>query len=209
VVPDDDSHLATRYRLMDGAARLMAHQGYAGTSLRAIASAAGLTTGAIYAHFPGGKEELFVAIVSSLGDEVRRCVAEAIVDATGPVDAIVRQAGALWDFFETYPSFAALVARENVSGALGDPSPFVEQNAGAIVQLRALFEGAIEAGLMAPVNVSSILFWVTSTTTSFHGCRPLRDTVWTSEDLATARRDFLNMLRTMLAPPPSDSGDRS
>jgi AcrR family transcriptional regulator len=202
IAPDDGSHLATRYRLMDAAARLMAHQGYVGTSVRAIASRAGLTTGAIYAQFPGGKEELFLAILASVGREVQRFVGEALVAATDPVDLIVRQAGALWDFFDTYPSFAALVVRESISGALGDPSPFVEQNADAILQLRALFEQAIAAGLMAPVSCSYVMFWVTTTCTTFHGCRPLRETVWTDDHLARARADFLDSLRRMLTPPP-------
>lgn len=202
VEPEDGSHLSTRYRLMDAAARLMAHQGYVGTSVRAIASRAGVTTGAIYAQFPGGKDELFLAILSSVGAEVQRFVAEALVDATDPVDLVVRQAGALWDFFERHPSFAALVVRENVSGALGDPSPFVEQNASSILQLRELFAAAVREGRMAPVNTSYVMFWVTTTCMTFHGCRPLRDTVWTDEDLGHARRDFLEALRRMLTPAP-------
>ena len=202
VEPHDGSHLATRYKLLDATARLMAHQGYVGTSMRAIASRAGVTTGAIYAQFPGGKQELFLAIIASVGREVQRFVAESMAGASDPVDAIVRQAAGLWDFFETYPSFAALVARENVSGALGDPSPFVEQNAEAILQLRAFFKAGIDEGLIAPVNVSYVLFWVTSTTVTFHGCRPLRETAFTDDDLGRARTDFLDALRRMLSPRP-------
>ncbi len=200
IEPNDGSHLSTRYRLMDAAARLMAHQGYVGTSVRAIASRAGVTTGAIYAHFPGGKEELFLAILSAVGSEVQRHVGEALIAAADPVDLIVRQAGALWDFFERYPSFAALLVRENVSGALGDPSPFVEQNAEAILQLRAMFTYAMAEGLMAPVNASYVMFWVTTTCMTFHGCGPLRDTVWTPEDIVGARQAFLLELRRMLTP---------
>lgn len=199
----DRSPVATRERLMDAAARLMAHQGYGSTSVRSIAARAGLTTGAIYAQFPGGKEELFLAILASVEVEVRRFVADAMAGASGPVDAIVRQAGALWDFFERHPSFAALVARENVGGALGDPSPFVEDNAENILQLRALFDHAIAAGELAPVNVSYVLFWVTTTCTTFHGCRPLRETVWSPDDLPHAREDFLAALRLMLTPRPA------
>lgn len=202
VVPGDGSHLATRFRLMDAAARLMAHQGYVGTSVRAIANRAGVTTGAIYNQFPGGKRELFLAILESVGIEVQRFVAEGMAEAADPVDAVVRQAGALWDFFETYPSFAALIVRENVSGALGDPSPFVEQNAQAILQLRELFQYAMDEGLMAQVNPSYVLFWVFNTCSAFHGCGPLRQTVWTESDLQTARADFLRAVHAMLTPVP-------
>lgn len=200
VPPEDGAHLATRYRLMDVAARLMAHQGYAGTSLRAVASAAGVTTGAIYAHFPGGKRALFLEIIQSVVDAVQRFVADGMVGTTDPVDAIVRQAGGLWDFFDTYPSFAALITRENIRGALGDPSPFALHNADAIEQLRALLDHAVAAGQMRPVNVSYVLFWITTTCTSFHGCRPLRDAVFTPDDSAHARADFLAAVHRMLSP---------
>jgi AcrR family transcriptional regulator len=197
----EPKQVGTRYRLMDAAARLMAHQGYVGTSVRAIAARAGLTTGAMYAQFPGGKEELFLAIVASVGREVQLSVADSLSDAADPVDAVVRLAGGLWDFLADYPSFAALLQRENISGALGDPSPFVEQNAAMILQLRALFDHAVAEGQIAPMNVSFLMFWIFSTCTAFHGCQPLREVVWTPQDLATARADYLGTLRRMLTPP--------
>lgn len=200
VEPEDGSHLSTRYRLMDAAARLMADHGYAGTSLRTIAARAGVTTGAIYAQFPGGKEELFLAILSSVGAEVQRFVGEALQEVHDPVDLVVRQAGALWDFFERYPSFAALVVRESVHGALGDPSPFVAQNEGAIRLLRVMFTESIATGLLAPVSPSYVMFWVTSACMTFHGCQPLRATVWTEAELPAARQEFLDALRRMLTP---------
>ncbi|HMV65609.1 MAG TPA: TetR/AcrR family transcriptional regulator [Myxococcota bacterium] len=195
-----DAHPATRARLLDAGARLMARHGYAGTTVRELATEAGLTTGAIYAQFPGGKEELFRAILTAVGERVQAFVADALIGADDPVDLMVRQAGALWDFFAAHPSYAALVVRENVAGALGDPSPFVAQNAESIRQLRALFDQAIAEGLMAPVNVSYVLFWVVSATMNFHGCGPLRETLWRTADLASARADFLASLRRTLTP---------
>lgn len=178
----------------------MARHGYAGTSVRAIAAHAGLTTGAIYAQFPGGKEELFRAILSTVSGEVRSFVAAAMIGAAEPVDAIVRQAAALWDFFAAHPNIAALVARESVNGALDDPSPFVAENAEALTALRALFADAIRRRRLADVNVSSVLFYITATCTTFHGCAPLRDTVWTADELEDARADFLGTLRRRLEP---------
>lgn len=181
----------------------MARHGYAGTSLRAIAAHAGLTTGAIYAQFPGGKEELFRAILATVLGEVHSFVAAAMIGADEPVEAIVRQAGALWDFFAAHPNFAALVARESVSGALGDPSPFVAENAEALGHVRALFADAIRRRRLADVNVSEVLFWIATTCTTFHGCAPLRDAVWTAGDLDGARADFLASLRQRLEPIPA------
>jgi AcrR family transcriptional regulator len=198
--PGDGSHLATRYRLMAAAARQMAYTGYAATSMRAVAAEAGVTTGAIYKQFPGGKEALFRAILDAVHEAVSRFVTEGVTGYDGPVEALVDQAGRLWDFFARFPSFGALVVRENIAGTLGDPSPFFVQQAGSIEQLRALFEMAIAEGQMAPVSVGQTLFWVTSYITSFHGCRPLRAAVFTDAELETARADFLATLRRQIEP---------
>ena len=70
----------TRRRLLDAAARAFARAGYGETSVRDIANAAGLTTGALYAHFPG-KEDLFLVLLEERYqtkiDELTRLVAES------------------------------------------------------------------------------------------------------------------------------------
>jgi hypothetical protein len=113
---------------------------------------------------------------------------------------VVRQAAALWDFFDARPSFAALVMRENVASALGASSTAAAQNAAAIDALRAMFRAEIDAGTVAPVNVSYVMFWVTTMCASFHGCRPLREAVWSEAELRTARADFLGTVRRTLTP---------
>lgn len=52
----------TRQDLIAAAARVFAEEGFQAASLGRIAGAAGFTTGAIYWHFPGGKDELFLAV---------------------------------------------------------------------------------------------------------------------------------------------------
>jgi AcrR family transcriptional regulator len=51
-----------RRRVLDAAAELFVAQGYAGTTLRQIASAAGIKAGSIYHHFDS-KDALFVAVL--------------------------------------------------------------------------------------------------------------------------------------------------
>lgn len=53
---------AVRTRVEDVAQRLFIKQGYAATTMREIAEAAGLTAGGIYVHFPS-KEAIFAAVV--------------------------------------------------------------------------------------------------------------------------------------------------
>jgi AcrR family transcriptional regulator len=53
---------ATRARLLEAAARVYARRGFAGATLDEVAGEAGLTKGAVYAHF-GSKENLLLALL--------------------------------------------------------------------------------------------------------------------------------------------------
>jgi AcrR family transcriptional regulator len=64
----------TRARLLEAAALLYARRGFAGATLDEVASEAGFTKGALYAHF-GSKENLLVALVE---EYLARLVAEQI-----------------------------------------------------------------------------------------------------------------------------------
>jgi AcrR family transcriptional regulator len=78
---------ATRAALVASAIELFAERGYAETSLDVIASAARVTKGALYHHFPGGKKALF----ASAFDEIERQVHERLMGAAAA------GAGSLWD----------------------------------------------------------------------------------------------------------------
>lgn len=60
---------ATRAALLDLAARMFAEQGYVETSMRDIAKAASLTTGALYGHFRNKAELLAEAISTRIDAE--------------------------------------------------------------------------------------------------------------------------------------------
>jgi TetR/AcrR family transcriptional regulator, cholesterol catabolism regulator len=75
-----------RARILTEAARLFAERGFAATSVREIALAAGCTKPALYYHF-GGKEQLFVRAIRHETEEITRLVA----DVTGADDRPVRE----------------------------------------------------------------------------------------------------------------------
>ena len=56
---------------MDVAEAHLARQGYMGVSLEAIAGEVGVSKPALYYHFPGGKEQLFVEIAHRSLDRIR------------------------------------------------------------------------------------------------------------------------------------------
>lgn len=56
-----DRRESTRRRLLDGAARVLARKGYRDATVLDIVTEAGVSTGALYNHFPG-KREVFLAV---------------------------------------------------------------------------------------------------------------------------------------------------
>ena len=78
---------ATRGQLIEVATRLFAENGYEGTSIEAVLTAAGVSRGALYHHF-AGKEALFEAVVVAISEGVTVRMAEAIDECTDPVDAV-------------------------------------------------------------------------------------------------------------------------
>jgi AcrR family transcriptional regulator len=79
---------ATVSELLAAARELFAQDGYAATSLDAVAAAAGVTKGALYHHF-GGKKELFAAVV----EHEQRRLAAITTEA-------YRREGDPWDGFQ-------------------------------------------------------------------------------------------------------------
>ncbi|WP_055589478.1 TetR/AcrR family transcriptional regulator [Streptacidiphilus griseoplanus] len=71
--------MRTRERVLDAAAEEFAAQGYAATALHAVAVRAGVTKGALYAHF-SSKEELARAVVREGGR------LPPVAGGAGPVD---------------------------------------------------------------------------------------------------------------------------
>lgn len=97
---------STKQRLIDATADSMRRRGVAATSFTDVLRAAGAPRGVIYHHFPGGKQELAEAAVTSTGVRVAERFTTITQDATSAQE-LVR-------------AFAALVrpiVLESVAGA--------------------------------------------------------------------------------------------
>lgn len=104
----------TRTRILDTAESLFASHGFSATSVRDIASAAGLTAASLYNHFPG-KEALYQAVlergVEPLVEVMRRLSQrEPTPDATESVIAAVMQ------HLAEHPHLPRLIHQEVVNG---------------------------------------------------------------------------------------------
>src|SRR5437588_2136983 len=81
--PRDERKARTRARLLDAAARVFAAKGYRGAAVDDVAEAAGLTKGAVYAHFRT-KEALYLALTIERGKQQLEEAREALRAAPGP-----------------------------------------------------------------------------------------------------------------------------
>jgi len=63
----------TRHALIEAAKELFAENGYRGTSVRRLASAAGVTTGAFYSNFRG-KRDIYIAILEEITTTIQQVV---------------------------------------------------------------------------------------------------------------------------------------
>lgn len=71
----------SRARVLDAAETLFQAHGYSAVSMRAIADALAIRQASLYYHAPGGKEELFVAVLQRLLARYRQGLLETIADA--------------------------------------------------------------------------------------------------------------------------------
>jgi len=85
---------ATRSALVSAARTLFAARGYAGVGTEEIVRAAGVTRGALYHHFRGGKKDLFRAVAEAVEGELVQQIASGALSAPDPYEALERGAEA-------------------------------------------------------------------------------------------------------------------
>ena len=84
-MPRPNKHLEqserTRARLVAAARDLFAARGFSEVPIEEVVQRAGVTRGALYHQFPGGKVDLFAAVFDSVEEELMAGIAEALADA--------------------------------------------------------------------------------------------------------------------------------
>jgi AcrR family transcriptional regulator len=148
----------TRERILDAAARAFAENGFARTTTRALADAAGVTEVTLFRHF-GSKEKLFVALVKRYGGQAVAAALEA--QLTGDYRA---------DLLRIGQQFLGLILerREIMRLMLCEAGHFpklartLAQNPRLLRQMLARYlQRQIEQGHVRPLNVEAAAqaFW--------------------------------------------------
>lgn len=96
---------------------MFAEYGYHATSMNDVAEAAGVTKPVLYQHF-SSKRELFVELLTDIGNDLRETIAKATADAAGPRQQIEHGFRAYFRYVgESTDAFRVLFG----SGARRDP----------------------------------------------------------------------------------------
>ena len=139
---------ATRGALVDAARGLFAERGYAGVGTEEVVRAAGVTRGALYHHFKGGKRDLFRAVVETIEREVVTEIAQRGAEAGSPYAAL--QLGAdLWLESCLRPEVQQITLVDAPSVLGGEEWRALGQHYGLGV-VEALLQAAMDAGELEP-----------------------------------------------------------
>ncbi len=130
----------TKAELLDSASQLFAQQGFKGTSVRAITSAARANLGAVTYHF-GSKHALYNAVLDRATAPLRERLAGAVAEEATPLDRLESAVRAFFDHLAENPNLPRLMIQQLVT-AEALPAPIkdaMQANIGA-------FASCIEAG---------------------------------------------------------------
>lgn len=95
--------------MIEAAVDLFAAKGYFGTRIEEVAERATFSRSAIYLHFPGGKEELYAAVLTTAVQARTESVRDALEHAD-PDDVDVAVVwGALTRFYDAHPNYMKLI----------------------------------------------------------------------------------------------------
>lgn len=89
----------TRSELLAAARRVFGARGYGAATLDEIAEAAGLTRGALYYNFPGGKEDLFLVLLDERVHERAAAIRERFTASGGARETVDQARAAANDAF--------------------------------------------------------------------------------------------------------------
>ena len=137
----------TRADILDVATREFADRGYNGARVDEIATKTRTTKRMIYYYF-GSKEQLYIAVLERVYQQIRTAEQALDVEGLDPVDAIRRIAELTFDHHQSHPDFIRLVSIENINRAehMAKSPGFPGQNASALSLIEQILARGREQG---------------------------------------------------------------
>lgn len=145
---------ATVAALVTAGRELFAERGYAGVGTEEIVQRAGVTRGALYHHFRGGKEELFRAVLVQVSAEIVQKVTAAAGSTDDPWEELVLGSEAFLDACAT-PEVQRIVLMDAPSVLGWDVRRAIDADYGLRL-LEGAVQNAIDAGRLMPGSASAV-----------------------------------------------------
>jgi AcrR family transcriptional regulator len=149
---------ATRAELITSARRLFGANGYAAVSLSQIVEAAGVTKGALYHHFPGGKKDLMEAVYEQVEAEFTASIADQVLpDLTDGADPLAVMEAAIRATLEASldPELQQIVLIDSLS-VLGWTRWREIADDHSLSVVKALLAAAVESGSMKELPTDAL-----------------------------------------------------
>lgn len=150
---------ATRMKLIESARRLFGTESYAAVSLAQIVAASGVTKGAFYHHFPGGKKDLMEAVYEQVEAEFTEMVTSRVLpDMAGEnVDplAVVEEAIGVTLDASLDPELQQIVLIDSPS-VLGWTRWREIADDHSLAVVKALLDAARKSGSIKPLPVDTL-----------------------------------------------------
>jgi AcrR family transcriptional regulator len=143
----------TREQILLAAIAEFSAKGLGGARVDSIARRAGANKRMLY-HYFGSKDDLFLAVLERIYDDIRRAETELHLEALDPASAMQRLVEFSFGYFIDHPHFIPLLNSENLHGAIHIKrsariremhSPFVAMIGGILRRGQAL--GLFRAGV--------------------------------------------------------------
>jgi len=138
----------TRAKVLAGARKLFAEHGYQGATIRDIASAAGMSTGAVFANF-ADKHDLFRDIMAADLEQIAADMREAASRGATVEDALARAFGAGYAFYRQQMPLARAWLAAGWSGEEGETLRALPQAALIPALIEELLAAAAARGELA------------------------------------------------------------
>lgn len=199
----------TKLALLDSASHLFAQQGFKGTSVRAITSAARANLGAVTYHF-GSKQALYMAVLERATSPLRQRLAGAISETAAPLDRLESAVRAFFDHLAENPNLPRLMIQQLVTAkALPPPvKDAMQANIGAFMSCieAGQRDGSIPSGnpLYLALSIGSQPIFLSIAR------RALKQAVGMDQDDPTVRRELVeSVIRFMKAGLAAEGGAKS
>lgn len=146
--PPEAATLSADLRILAAAEHLFATQGFDGTSIQALADAAGVNRALIFYYFRS-KEGLYRRLIEGACEEFAGRVAEALRDAATPVERLVSWVRVTCEEMAARPDVLRLVLREIV-GPTPSSLPIRDYTADVEAPIRDIIEIGCREGIFRP-----------------------------------------------------------